>query len=871
MIGIRRVPGPKVNNKKVIRNIALKTVKANRGVSIVAIASVALCAFMFTAFFDVAVSLVSKISESNERMVGGTAHAGLKYLNREEYEKVASDKKLKEVYERVIVGDAVNHELLKTPTEINYCDEKSAKECFCYPEVGRLPNEENEAVVSSLVLKAFGYKADSADDYRKLIGEKISFKISGKDGEFEREFVISGIYTGDKVSMAQMLLVSKAFQEKYAPTPAYSFYSEESSRGVDEYYGRINANIDFYIPLDVSGQLDEVIARNNLPEDVETGINWGKFGGSVDLSGVGTVVFLLMTIFLSGYLIISNVYRINVYSDIGSYGLLRTVGTSSRQLGMIVKKQAMYHAAPGICAGLIGGSVVGNMIFPMIMEIGEFAPSVDMKAHFNIWIYLFSALFSYVTVRISIGKAMKLASRVMPMEALRYTETDNFGKRERGRGGKFTPVSFALRNVLRVPKRLILVVLSLSLSLVVLNSTYILVAGFDEDKYIENYVQTDFSVADAATDNVTMMWGTDYDGVTDSFLRELNKIDGVIEIGNVYSVGDIVQKLNERDYARYRERLIDNDEVDTMLRNMYVENRSESMKADTEMLTKVYGMDDYAIRNLKILKGSYDKEKFKTGKYIIVNEHDSEAEISYPYFLPGETIAVNNRDGEMREYEVMATVDIPNSIRIHSYTDMDAGYVLPSEEFLDFFGERTPMRTLIDTTAEAEPVVEKWMADYTQNVEPELTYSSRAVYKREFRELTGMFNAVGLLLTVILALIGILNLINTLATSVLSRRRELAMLEAVGMTKSIQRKSICLEGVIYGVLALVLGVLVSIFFAAGPIRVLGEEMWFYSYRITLLPIIITIPFVIVLSVAIPAVIYRHTSKETVVERLGSIA
>ncbi|MBO4456648.1 MAG: FtsX-like permease family protein [Butyrivibrio sp.] len=865
----KRIPGPKVNNKKVIRNIAYRTVKANRGISIVAAISIFLCAFMFTAFFEVTVGLVSKIGESNARQAGGTADAGLKYLNEEEYEKLTSDKKLKEVYARIMVGEAMNHELIKTPTEINYCDEKSAKESFCYPEVGNLPKEENEAVVSSIVLKALGFKADTKDDYKKLLGGKFFLKINGRGGEYEHEFVISGIFTGDKVSMAQTVLVSKVFQEKNAPTPEYSFYSTESGRGVDDYFGRINADIDFYIPLDVSAQLDRVIERNNLPDDVYTGINWGKVGGSFDLTGIGIIVFLLMTIFLSGYLIISNVYRINVYSDTRSYGLLKTVGTSSAQLRKIVKKQAVYHSIPGICAGIIGGSVVGNMIFPVIMRNGVFAESVDTKIHFDIWIYLFSALFSYITVRISIGKAMKLASRVMPMEALRYTETDNSWKRKSGKAGKFTPISFAIRNVLRVPKRLVMVVLSLSLSLVVLNSTYILVSGFDENKYIEQFVKTDFSVSDAGTDNVAMLMTNAYDGVTESFLQEIKKIEGVTEIGNVYSVGEVFQKLNERDYARYRERLVDNDGVDTMLRNMYVEHLSEFGENNTKMLTKVYGMDDYAIRNLKILKGNYDADKFKTGKYIIVNEHDSENERSYAYFLPGETMAVNNNDGEVREYEVMATVDIPYSIRIHSYVDLDAGYVLPSDEFLDFFGERTPMRTLIDTTDEAEPIVEKWMKDYTENVEPDLTYSSRAVYKREFRELTGMFNVVGILLTTILALIGILNLINTLATSVLSRKRELTMLEAVGMTKRTCRKSICLEGAIYGVLALIFGVIISVLFAAGPIRVMGEEMWFYSHSYTILPIVLAVPVVILLSISIPAVICKYISKETVVERLGS--
>ena len=210
---------------------------------------------------------------------------------------------------------------------------------------------------------------------------------------------------------------------------------------------------------------------------------------------------------------------------------------------------------------------------------------------------------------------------------------------------------------------------------------------------------------------------------------------------------------------------------------------------DKATIAKVYGMDDYAIRNLQFIHGEYDEEKFRTGRYIIVNEYDtgSDTVSDYiPYFLPGETVQVNNNDGEVREYEVMATVNIPYAMRIQYYVDMDVAYVLPSEEFLDFFGNRSPIRTLFDTTDEAEPAIERWLQDYTGNIEKTLTYTSREVYKKEFAGFTGMFKVVGGLLTGVLALIGILNLINTLVSSIISRRLELAMLEAVGMTKRTQ-------------------------------------------------------------------------------------
>ena len=130
-----------------------------------------------------------------------------------------------------------------------------------------------------------------------------------------------------------------------------------------------------------------------------------------------------------------------------------------------------------------------------------------------------------------------------------------------------------------------------------------------------------------------------------------------------------------------------------------------------------------------------------------------------------------------------------------------------------------------------------------------------------------MFKVVGGLLTSVLALIGILNLINTLVTSVLSRRLELAMLEAVGMTKRIQRISICFEGIVYGGMALIFGMILSSVFSVLLVKSIGTEMWFYTYRFTLMPIMIVTHVMLIVTVIIPVAIYSRTMKETVVERL----
>ena len=321
------------------------------------------------------------------------------------------------------------------------------------------------------------------------------------------------------------------------------------------------------------------------------------------------------------------------------------------------------------------------------------------------------------------------------------------------------------------------------------------------------------------------------------------------------------QNLSDRDFERIRERLIDNENVDTWMRDM----NDDVYEHGT--IAKIYGMDGYAIDNLTVLHGEYDADKFATGKYILVNEYGTESGDHEAYFLPGETITVNNKNGEEREYTVMATVDIPYALRIQNYMDLDVGYIFPTEEFNDFFGKRNPMRCIFDVTDEDELAIESWIRDYTEQLEPSLTYTSREVYKNEFSSFTNMFKMAGGMLTGILALIGVLNLINTLITSVISRRLEFAMLEAVGMTKGIQIRSICFEGLICGVLAVIAGLLLSGAFSVFFVRMLGLEMWFFAWKFTLLPVLMLSPAMALMAVMIPVMIYKLAMRQSVVERL----
>ena len=63
-------------------------------------------------------------------------------------------------------------------------------------------------------------------------------------------------------------------------------------------------------------------------------------------------------------------------------------------------------------------------------------------------------------------------------------------------------------------------------------------------------------------------------------------------------------------------------------------------------------------------------------------------------------------------------------------------------------------------------------------------YESRMKWIEDFSGLKDLVTLVGGVLTVVIGIIGILNFINSVLTGIVTRQKEFAMVEAIGMTKN---------------------------------------------------------------------------------------
>jgi putative ABC transport system permease protein len=219
-------------------------------------------------------------------------------------------------------------------------------------------------------------------------------------------------------------------------------------------------------------------------------------------------------------------------------------------------------------------------------------------------------------------------------------------------------------------------------------------------------------------------------------------------------------------------------------------------------------------------------------------------------------------------YTVTALVTIRHTMSYRYYGSDQ--FVLNSEVFKRDSGTSDIMTYLYDTTQETNESMEQFLLDYTENIDPTIDFESKQSYSNEFVGFRNMFLLLGGVLSLIIGLIGILNFLNAIVTSILVRRQEFAMLQSIGMTGRQLIRMLVLEGVFFVLLAIGLSLILSIL--SGPLlnKAMSSMFWFFTYRFSLLPVAVVTPVFLVLGLVLPLIAYHFTARKTIVERLRVI-
>ncbi len=438
-------------------------------------------------------------------------------------------------------------------------------------------------------------------------------------------------------------------------------------------------------------------------------------------------------------------------------------------------------------------------------------------------------------------------------------------------------------------------ILSLSLAVVLLTMTVTLVGSFDMDKYTANFTASDFILADAGQFQTGGDAFNDEMAVPREVIDAVNDQGGITEGGRIYGkTAPALEFVTEEYYRSIWSQWNTPEQLDEAIR--YMDHTPEGLLADRVQL---YGMDPFALDHLTVLEGDLSKLSDPDGNYIAavystddydrpdMNSHWARlgdtvtiryveeyeyydvdtGEVYGPLENVPEGAAYAERAVKYRDvdYTVAALVTVPYAFSYRYYGADE--FVLSSETFIRDTGTDCVMYYAFDTTDEANAAMEEFLADYTGTQNPQFDYESKAAYAGEFESFRSMFLLLGGALSFIVGLVGVLNFFNAILTGITARRRELAVLQSIGMTGRQLRTMLALEGLLYtagaALLALVLIVVTAPF--VGP--ALNGLIWFFSYRFTIWPIAVVLPLFGALGILIPVLSCRAAQRYSVVERL----
>ncbi len=839
----------KVKNNKLINKIAFRNFKERKGRNQVTILAIILTSILFTTIFTLALGTMETFQNVMMQEVGGLGHAGIKYITEDVFNEIKDHPLIKEIAENwILAEDIENPELKKRRTELWYHDESGIKQGFETPIGGHIPVEVDELLADTTSLKLLNVPLEE--------GAPITLDLVVHGKRVQRTFKLSGWYEASPVAHAGILLTSRAYVDCYE--------EELKSTYKDDYCatGTIQASILFENTRNLDKKLEQVIIESgysNIETDenyLPSNVSWAYLStyGNADPTTIMMVVGVLILITFTGYLIIYNVFQLSVVQDIQFYGLLKTIGTTGKQIKRIILKEAILLGVIGIPIGLVFGFLLGKVLVPYIIRMTNYE-GVEVIVSPSPWIFIGAAAFALLTIWLSTHKPGKTAAKVSPIEAMKFTDgTVNYKKMKHTKsGGKVHKMAFA--NLGRNKKQTLIVMLSMALSLVLFNVVYAFSNSLDMEKYISKRMETDYMIAH--NDFFRSSFNAEEAVTSETLIEAVTQLEGFEEGSRIYNnlhkdnitITDLNNTEQDYNYNEYGDYLV-----------------------------QLLGLEDMVLRNAVWLDRNIEYEAFQSGKYIIEGiglDDNGRPMIEEAQYRVGDQVELHyyktNENGT-KEY-MTRTFIVAGHMEIHHYSNYSGigigpyNFYLPSNVYAEIVEEPVVMNYLFNVKDEAKEEVENFLRNYTEQTEITMNYASREKYEKELEGTRNTIVLVGGAITLIIALVGILNFINANLTGILSRCKEFAMLQSIGMTGRQLKLMLMYEGIYYTVGTLLISLGLGILSMVTIVKVACNLMAFFTYHFMIWPIFIVAPLLLIIGMILPIVCYRYLNRRSIVERL----
>lgn len=607
---------------------------------------------------------------------------------------------------------------------------------------GNLPQKANEVVVSEYFLSTYGNNAK--------IGDTVTLDTES----FHGDYVVTGIM--DSVN------------EKEANTCAIIL----SNAALTEWKGFDPAGYRAYVHFKNSDQLGEELITSycreiaeeyQLPNPSMNNKYFAYASKSFDFLPIFGVIVIVL---IGGYIVIQSIFRISINDKIRSYGQLRTIGATPKQIKRIVKREGRKLGSIGILIGTVLGVCCGFLLFSKGFNAVSYAVMVSL-----------TLISGWIMVSISIRKPVKIAAGISPIEAVRFTPVQK-DIRSRKKNIKLNPVSMGIANFKRDRKKTISIVASLSIGgiLLMVVSSIVLVRSPEQIARLY-FPDSDYKIYLQDLSEEMLVKGNP---LNEELKQEVLSVDGVTDI--------IVAR----------------------------QSLHTSIKTDANQNSGI--CDTLTDQNYAMVEAALTEGTMPTDSHSIVI-HDQ----IVAYFEDmgvGSTVEFSSIDGKQSIPVTISGVFSTSKMPVifgHGRAHTDGSvFFAPKDLFYELYPEITTFDyswSIVSNPKKAETVkaeLKNIVAEHSNLALDEIDTAIAA----EKSQNSAAFGSMQVLSWLVF-LFGVINLINTTLSNQMSRKQENSVLRSIGLTqKQLCKMNIC-EGLCYALFAtlatLIVGLPASIF------------------------------------------------------------
>ena len=407
----------------IVKKLAKRSLASEKRRNLMVVIAVALAAFLisFAAILSVSVAQIQR------NQVADTYEAVFTGVDADHVAALKDLPELARVGEYYLLGQ--EHSERGYNASYVYCDSDMIHIARSQMELvkGELPEQANEIAVSEYFLSAYGSNAK--------IGETVRLDTESFHGNYTVTGILSNV--GEKEANVCAIAVSKTALTRWAGFDPAGYRAYVHFQNAEQLSQEV-----------MTACCRDIAARYGLPH---AGMNSSYFAyasKSIDFAATGGVAALAL---IGGYVVIQSMFRISVQDKIQSYGQLRTIGATSKQIRRVVKRESRRLGGVGISLGALLGVLSGLLLFPKGFHGAYYGLSV-----------LLTVLVCWFMVSISIHRPVKIAASISPLEAVRISAGQE-RVRSRKKRIRLNPVSMGLANFRRDRKKAASIAASLSL------------------------------------------------------------------------------------------------------------------------------------------------------------------------------------------------------------------------------------------------------------------------------------------------------------------------------------------------------------------------------------------------------------------------